>query len=124
MGAPLTNHYVMSMAELRIVFQEANLAGLLKQFKRTDNVAYRIVHDMQKAILSEVAASGSEPRQAAASEEREYWTVPQLHRASRRGETTIRKDIRENRLPATQVNGTWLIANGDARTYIASRRKN
>lgn len=123
MGAPLSGHYLMAMAEVRILFQEAGLAKLLHDFKRADNVAYRIVYDMQRAIF-ESADNGNEPRQEPASEEREYWTVPQLHRASRRGETTIRKDIRDNHLPATRANNTWLIKDADARTYLASRRKN
>ncbi|MDJ1113793.1 hypothetical protein [Microbacterium dauci] len=85
---------------------------------------WQVLNAITQCAFHSPAAIGKEQRQDPASEEREWWTVTQIHLATRktRAERTIRLDCQTGALPA-QKNPTWLIRADDAKTYIAAHRR-
>lgn len=88
-----------------------------------NKVAYDVLTAISLAAFADPAERGTEPRQEPASEEREWWTVRQLHQRMKRyrSERAIRNDCANGNLPA-QKNPSWLVKNEDAQTYIAAHR--
>lgn len=88
-----------------------------------NKLAYDVLTAISLAAFTDPAEHGTEPRQEPASEEREWWTVRQLHQRMKRyrSERAIRNDCANGNLPA-QKNPSWLIKNEDAQTYIAAHR--
>lgn len=115
---------VLTATDARILWQAAHLNDLRIKHRSGDSQLYQLLHDIYRVGQLRVAEAGSETRQSAATEEREWWTVQHLAKATRLAPRTIRLDIANNELPATKNGNTWLVKNLAATTYIASRRKN
>ncbi len=118
---------ILTAFEARVLRQEAKLDELRIKHRGEDSRFYKILHDIyQVSLLDEdVAAPGKQPRQSTANEKTEYTTVPQVARATRLSERTVRHHLQNRILPATKSDrGEWVITTADADTYIAARRKN
>ena len=115
---------ILTVRDARILWQGLSLnAQRVKH--RGDPELYGVLLNIYKGTLLEPAARGNEPRQNAASEEREYWNTTQVARATGVSERTVRNHCANGTLPGTQAheNGPWLIHNDEALTYIERKRK-
>lgn len=114
---------VLTPTDARMLYQAARIAELRSRNRIGDTPLYRLLTDISLcAFAVPGAAPGILPRQDAASEERETWTVKEVARATGRSERAVRLDCHHNDLPATKQGNTWIITADDAKTYIASRR--
>ncbi|RWR16792.1 hypothetical protein D8Y23_12790 [Microbacterium enclense] len=116
---------VMTAADVDMLWRSAGLEALRVRHRLADDPLYRLLVRMHQVRLSPTghAANGLEARHLAASEERSYWTIRQLAKATGRAERTIRKDIAIGELTATKPAREWIIAAADAANYITSRRR-
>lgn len=113
----------LSVEEAQILYHGARLRNLMSN-RRDDTALYRVLHDVAVTAFSKPAANGNEQRQLTASEENGYTTVGQVARRAGLSERTVRLHIAQKSLPATKNGREWVIANSEAETYIAARRKN
>lgn len=114
---------IITATEARMLWQAAKLRDLHRRVAGEEsNPLYQTLTTIYRAILAAQpnAAPGIETRHEAASEEREWWTVQQLARATGLSTRKIRLDAQQGRVPATKHSGTWLVSDGDATTYIES----
>lgn len=116
---------VITASDIDRLWRAAGLDTLRRKHRSGDTVLYALLVKLHQVRLVrlQLAADGTPQRQEAASEEREYWTVQQLARASRRADRTVRKDIEDGELQATKTGRSWVIRNADARSYITSRER-
>lgn len=114
---------VLSRTDVRVLFQVANIAELRRRHRSGNSMVYDLLTDITVAAYSDVAESGNEPRQSAASEEREWWTTEQLARTVGRATRTIRHDITIGALPATKTTSGWIIGGEHAQTYLDAHRR-
>ncbi len=115
---------ILSPADAAILYQVLDVKRARDRNRVGQKRVYDLLTELSICAFSEVAASGNEPRQDAAREEREWWTVHQIYEATRgqRSERTIRLDCQTGALPARKT-PTWLVSNKDATTYIAAHRR-
>ncbi len=112
---------VLTPQDARMLYQAARL-GELRTRNRVGNTAlYALLTEL--TICAFTAEPGIEPRHHAESEEREWWSVKQLARATGQSERTIRLHIEKGDLPATKTGSTWAVTSSTARTYIQGKRK-
>jgi hypothetical protein len=103
----------------------ARIGDLRTQHRIGDTPIYRLLTEITlAAFTADPADVGTLPRQEAASEEREWWTVREVAKAMGRSERAVRLDCETERLPARKVSGSWLIATSDVETYAAARKRN
>ncbi|GLJ79755.1 hypothetical protein [Microbacterium imperiale] len=111
---------ILSPADMRIIYGPLRIRENRARAGSTTRLG-QILTEMSICAFHSPADRGKESRRDTASEERDYWTVRQVSRATRRAERTVRLDCQEGRLPAIK-NPTWLIRDDDARSYIAGNR--
>ncbi len=109
---------VLSQTDVRILYQVAHIRELRQRHRSGSTRIYELLTDITVAAFRDVADPGNEPRQPAATEEREWWTTEQLARSSRRAARTIRHDIATGALPATKTPGGWFIRAEHAHNYL------
>ncbi|WP_153004740.1 hypothetical protein [Microbacterium testaceum] len=115
----------LSSAEVDMLWRAAGLERVRLKHRSGDDMLYRLLvrmHQVRHAPTPD-AANGPERRHLTASEDRAFWTIRQLGRATGRAERTIRKDIADGELNATKPARVWIITAADAATYINSRKR-
>lgn len=116
---------VLTAAEVDMLWRAAGLERVRLKHRSGDDTLYRLLVRMHQVRLSPSphAVDGPGRRQLTASEDRAFWTIRQLGRATGRAERTIRKDIADGELNATKPARVWIITAADAATYINSRKR-
>lgn len=112
------NSLILTTTEARMLYHAAKLGDLRTRHRAGDTALYRLLTDITVCAFTDHAAPGTEPRHETASEEREWWTVQRLARATGLSTRKVRLDAQTGRVPATKQAGSWLIASQDAGTYI------
>lgn len=106
-----------------MLWSAADLNRTRIKFRVGNQKIYDLLCDIYRTALTTVADDGNEPRHEAASEEREWWTVQQLARATGLSTRKVRLDAQQGRVPADKHSGTWLIDKQNATTYIAAFKR-
>lgn len=116
---------LLTRSEAQVLYQGAQLGELRNRERRTgrDTPLYQVLHAISVCVFTDDAAPGTEPRHETASEEREWWTVQQLARATGLSTRKVRLDAQQGRVPADKHSGTWLIDKQNATTYIAAFKR-
>lgn len=116
---------VLTAAEVDMLWRAAGLDRVRLRHRSGDDTLYRLLIRMHQVRLtpSANAANGPGRRHLTASEDRAFWTIRQLGKATGRAERTIRKDIAEGELAATKPSRVWIITAADAANYISSRKR-
>ncbi|MFC7925480.1 hypothetical protein [Microbacterium laevaniformans] len=116
---------LLTRSEAQVLYQGAQLGELRNRERRTgrDTPLYQVLHAISVCVFTDDAAPGIEPRHETASEEREWWTVQQLARATGLSARKVRLDAQTGRIPAKKQAGNWLIDCQDATTYISTTRR-
>lgn len=115
----------LSAAEVDMLWRAASLDRVRVRRRLGDDPVYRLLVNMHQVRLAQEtnAVDGPERRHPTAFEDRVFWTIRQLGKATGRAERTIRKDIAAGELTATKPARVWIITAADAAAYITSRRK-
>lgn len=116
---------ILTASDVERLWRSAGLEALRLKHRSGDTALYALLMNMHQVRLLRLrdAVDGPEQRQLTALEEREWWTTRQVTTASGRAERTVRKDIADGELAATKSGRSWIIADADARTYIANRKR-
>lgn len=114
---------LLTSEEMRILYQVANLGPLRSKYRTGNQRVYELLTEITIGAFTSPTADGNEPRQPAASEEREYWTTQQVAKATGLSTRTVRLACEHKELPAMKHNRTWSIHHTEATTFIAARRK-
>lgn len=114
---------VLTPHDCQMLYQAARLGEVRTRHRVGASALYELLTDITLAAFNADAASGTEPRHETATEEREWWTVQQLARATGLSTRKVRLDAQQGRVPADKHSGTWLIDKQNATTYIAAFKR-
>ena len=89
---------VLTASDVEMLWGPARLNDLRIKHRSGDTRLYELLVKMHRLRLRRLtnADNGNQPRQPAASEEREKWTVKQLAQVTGRAMRTIRLDIEQH----------------------------
>ncbi|QOD93482.1 helix-turn-helix domain-containing protein [Chryseoglobus sp. 28M-23] len=114
---------VLSQSDARVLYQVASIGKLRTHYRMGDTSVYALLTEITRcAYTAADADGGNPPRQSAASEERDLWTVRQLATATGRSPRTVRLDCERGALPATKSGPQWVIQREEAETYVTAYR--
>lgn len=116
---------ILTGRDARMLCQGAKIAELRMQNRVGDSDFYALLTDIYRlSLAANSAVPGIEPRQSAALDEADFWTVKQVADAAGLAPRTVRLDCSRELLPAEKAGSAWLISASEARTYIDRRHKN
>lgn len=115
---------ILSPLEARMLYDAARLGELRARHRVGNTRLYQLLTELTICAFTEpIAATGNEPRQSKASEERDWWTVQQVARSAGLSNRTVRLDCQRQTLPAEKSGNTWTITRTAATTYINARTR-
>ncbi len=114
---------ILSPADARMLYQAAKLGELRSRYRVGDTRIYELLTEISQAAFTVDADVGILPRQSAAKDHAEYWTVQQIAKAAGLKDRTVRLDCQNGELPATKQGTTWIVTTAEAEIYIERRRR-
>ncbi|QRY40833.1 hypothetical protein JVX92_00625 [Microbacterium hominis] len=119
----MASSVILTPEDCRALYQAAKIGELRTRHRVGNSMLYELLTDISRCAFAADAAPGTEPRHESASEEREWWTVQQLARATGLSARKIRLDAQQGRVAADKHSGTWLIDRQNAITYITAFKR-